>query len=935
MKKIAYLSAAFCLAVFSYCRAGVVSFLEYVQATGTKSAGQAVLLDIVPRSDYSVEMEIQFDSGSISRNQSVFCSRGKTSSASPFTLFYLSQNYESGLRWDYNTDANHLVSGASVSNPKKILLKVDGNGLWVDDSQKLSIQPQAFSPVNKMMLFASYAVDVDKEPVPNADYGAFKLYSFRVRNGNGQLVVDLIPCLDDSGVAGLYDAVSQKVYTSITGSALASGPEVMKYNGVLKVSSTHGPVKSILPAPSDSYYTLDGAAAIDCSAMSLDDADTRATLLGYKVYDLDEHGMRIGDGTFFSSGEYVFSGGRKEVEWKFSNVEYKVDVTALPGGSAAQLKSGGWYAYGETATIQAFNDSGRFAGWQSDALDVGIRAGSTASFEVLRPISAAAKFSTPWVYDSSTKVLSNDVWCIGVKATVMDKVTGLQLSTCTAGSGICNLTDVEADTGYKVIGTYGSTFSANADVKAGITAFVAPELFKLSGNYENASTFENCTSLKYVRLSGDVTTIGICAFKNCSALKEFSPSKMEKLIYMGKQAFKGCSSLEGDFEFSVWNYTSSVPELFSGCRKITSISMPLTTRIHQGMFYDCQSLTNLYLPEVNTLLTGYEEAYMTFYNIAVKHLSLPKLTTVPNYAFRGFSKLETLYVPSLTTVKGQDQFVDCSSLTHLLPERNENLVTFSATSGRNTSLFYRCNMLKGDFDFPNLTELGASAFYKTSITSLKAPKLEVCGGGAFAMCNSLTNVVFGESLKSLKHMNLNYTDYGAFHGCTKLVSIKPFLASGIVELSNRSFYNCSSLATPFVLNDATVSALAQELFYNCSSIPSFTFNTPISSVGKSSLAKIGAGVTVAFGRKSLQAPSSWNATSPISGVSAPFPRIRVCSDFPSWEALSGYVPIGSVAEKYKTAEYGYDGSASMKGLFNSSAWVLDATPPAGTKIMIM
>jgi hypothetical protein len=49
--------------------------------------------------------------------------------------------------------------------------------------------------------------------------------------------------------------------------------------------------------------------------------------------------------------------------------------------------------------------------------------------------------------------------------------------------------------------------------------------------------------------------------------------------------------------------------------------------------------------------------------------------------------------------------------------------------------------LEGEFTFPALTSLGASAFPKSKITAFRAPKLESVGASALSDCTMLSNVV--------------------------------------------------------------------------------------------------------------------------------------------------------------------------------------------------
>lgn len=173
---------------------------------------------------------------------------------------------------------------------------------------------------------------------------------------------------------------------------------------------------------------------------------------------------------------------------------------------------------------------------------------------------------------------------------------------------------------------------------------------------------------------------------------------------------------------------------------------------------------------------------------ALKHISLPSwITEIKSYAF-SFSGLERISLPYVE-VLGDAVFWDCKSLTfaELCPCITEIPVSLfincqsliRVKTGKLREIgdfcFAGCKSLKniGEFDFSEgicleyVEMIGFSAFCRSGITRVSAPKVVEIGTGCFSRCNELSTV-YCPNLEKLGFIS-------SFINCVKLekVTISP------------------------------------------------------------------------------------------------------------------------------------------------------------------
>lgn len=377
--------------------------------------------------------------------------------------------------------------------------------------------------------------------------------------------------------------------------------------------------------------------------------------------------------------------------------------------------------------------------------------------------------------------------------------------------------------------THTLTISGSGDMNSYTTSNRAPWY-----EYRNAITD--------VVLPDGLTTIGNCAFMNCTALTSITiPSTVTNI---NAQAFRGCTSLPSIVIPEGVTYIQS--SLFSGCTALTSVTIPSSvTIINAQAFYNCTSLTSITLPE--------------------------GLKTINVQAFMGCTNLASVYIPSSVTVIYDQVFSGCSSLTDVI------MPDGTSTLGFNNKTFYNCTSLTSitlpsrvkiipDNSFnncPNLadvyvswktlpTKIYANAFtniaspatlhvlYGTSSLYTSAPWTNFnivemnpsgqCGDDLFweydPSSHTLTITGTGDMYDYTTSTHAPWYDYR-----TEITDV--VLPDGMTKIGNFAFYQCNNASLTSINIPASVTSIGNNAFKNCSSLASVTIPSGVTSIGNS------------------------------------------------------------------------------------------------------
>ena len=170
----------------------------------------------------------------------------------------------------------------------------------------------------------------------------------------------------------------------------------------------------------------------------------------------------------------------------------------------------------------------------------------------------------------------------------------------------------------------------------------------------------------------EIITIGDHAFGYAYSLAEIIIP--DNVRYIGKQAFEHCYSLDSIV------LPNSLEEIgnfsFGACISLKSIIIPNSvTRIINNPFANCSSLdtiivadSNAYYDSRNNCNAIIETATNTLVAGCNSTIIPSTITKIRYYAFKGFSQLMSIIVPSSVEYIGEKAFGDCKNLTSITCE---------------------------------------------------------------------------------------------------------------------------------------------------------------------------------------------------------------------------------------------------------------------------
>ena len=393
------------------------------------------------------------------------------------------------------------------------------------------------------------------------------------------------------------------------------------------------------------------------------------------------------------------------------------------------------------------------------------------------------KLATNFVIPNSLTEIPDYVFsgCTSLKSiTIPDSITRIGHSAFHSCTGLTSITIGDGVTSISAGAFYGCTSLPDVTIPDGVT-------------YIGRSAFFDCTGFTSITIPDSVTTISDFAFSGCTSLKRLTISDKGAFF---SSCFNNCPIEELTIAEGAEKITSNMIVCKSTVQKVW---IPASvTSIDGQPFSDCANLTSFQVDERNSV---YHVAGNCIIETDSKTLiagckasQIPadgSVTAIGNYAFTGFSDLESITLPDSVTTVGIAAFNNCTGLTEI------SLGNGVTSIGKNA--FYNCTSLK-------------SITIPDSVTSIDIYP--------FMNCSSLTRVVFGKGL--------TYVPFSAFNGCVNLTEV--ILSDSITEIMGLAFTGCSSLESIDFPNSLAV--ISYDAFKNCTSLKDITFPDSGTTIGE-------------------------------------------------------------------------------------------------------
>lgn len=179
--------------------------VEYIQSSGT----QYINTGFIPDSESRIVLDFYADAGTSIK--ALFGARIATAS----NVFGLWLNYSSSVYPHYGS-VTYTSNPIVLNDNQRLIYDMNGNVTTVG-SANVSFNKSTFDCSYSLTLFA-----MNTAGAIDSRMAVGKLYSCQIYD-NGTLVRDYVPCINSSGVAGLYDLVNSVFYMDAAGGTFTTG----------------------------------------------------------------------------------------------------------------------------------------------------------------------------------------------------------------------------------------------------------------------------------------------------------------------------------------------------------------------------------------------------------------------------------------------------------------------------------------------------------------------------------------------------------------------------------------------------------------------------------------------------------------------------------------------------------------------------------------
>lgn len=308
------------------------------------------------------------------------------------------------------------------------------------------------------------------------------------------------------------------------------------------------------------------------------------------------------------------------------------------------------------------------------------------------------------------------------------------------------------------------------------------------------------STLKYITLHRNTTTIGSYALYGCKTLTGISHS--DGVDALGSYAMAGCVEL---VKYRFAPYTQSVGNnAFASDTKLGSVTNFENTKVSQvaqNVFSQCSSLISISLP--NTITAIGDRAFEGCSKLTSMDLSKTKTTTIGTSAFASCGNLGTIIFPTTLTIIGTSAFKDDTNL------RSVQNLEKTIVSIINKNAFLECKNLSSVKLPQTLSTLGESAFEGcsnlTAVSGFENTAVKILEARTFANCSSLSTLSLARGLTEIR------TE--ALIGCSILRNLDTLSTTKVTKIGVRALKDTAGL-TSISLPTSIFVSFAQSAFEN-------------------------------------------------------------------------------------------------------------------------
>ncbi len=357
----------------------------------------------------------------------------------------------------------------------------------------------------------------------------------------------------------------------------------------------------------------------------------------------------------------------------------------------------------------------------------------------------------------------------------------------------------------------------------GFTAHLSPDgVLTISGTtmsyyYESAPWGGERELIKTVVIEDGIQNIGYYAFSGCRNLTSVSIPRSVTIIEGG--AFEGCTSLAS---ITIPNSVTSIGDYaFCRCDSLIGVSIPNSvTSIGDRAFSECTSMTNATISNsITSIGLGVFADCTSLANITIPN----SVTSIGAAAFGACTSLTSITIPDSVTSIGAYAFSDCTGLTSIsIP---------SSVTGIGEGAFEQCTSLTSIFIPASVTSIGAGAFARCSKFTLQVAegntKYCVIDG---CLYNKEKTILLYAAVNGAEtfHISEDVKAIGdrAFYWCENLKSVT--IPGGVTNIGKGAFSQCASLSS--ITIPSSVTSIGESAFSYCSSLSCITIPANVTNI---------------------------------------------------------------------------------------------------------